>query len=94
MRSTEPAADVFLGLFLNGVGKDFLGLAKLNEAAQIKERSMIGAPSSLLHVMGHDHDGELFFQLKNPSPHPITQRLANFSQQSHPTHSDYCDPES
>src|SRR4051794_22622348 len=61
MRLTETAGDVFLGLTLGGVGKDFRGVIHFDEPAKIKEGGAIGATAGLLHVVGYDHDRVMLF---------------------------------
>src|SRR3954454_5240502 len=67
--STEPAADVVLGLLLARVGEDLLGRVDLHQTPRlprgldIEKRGQVAGAARLLHVVGHDHDRVLLLEL-------------------------------
>src|SRR6476619_7506771 len=62
MGSPEPTGDVILGLLLEGVGKDRVGAAVLDQIAQVHESRVVGNAGRLLHVVGHDYDRVVAFE--------------------------------
>src|SRR6185369_14216106 len=63
--SSEPARDVILGALVAGVRKDFVCRVELHHAPIQKEARLFCNTSRLLHVVGHNHDSVLRFQLKD-----------------------------
>src|SRR5437016_6357568 len=61
----EATGDVIFGALLTRVRKNFRGRSELDQLAEIKEPGVIGDAPGLLHVVGHDHDRVLRFQLVN-----------------------------
>ncbi len=61
----KSPGDVIFGLFLAGVGEDFLGLVKFDEVSKKKEARKIRYTSSLLHIVCYDDDREVFFEFKD-----------------------------
>src|SRR3954454_4545667 len=69
--SAETAADIVLGLLLRRVGEDLLRRVDLHEAAglagplDVEERRQVAGARGLLHIVRHDHDRVLLFQLED-----------------------------
>src|SRR5437867_1382438 len=63
--STESSGHVIFGLFLRRVGEDLARRIELDQLTQIEKGRVIGDARGLLHVVGHDNDGELFFQFED-----------------------------
>ena len=58
----ESPGDVIAGQFMSGGGKDLLRFANLDEIPQVKIGGALRDAGSLLHGVGHDDDGVVFFQ--------------------------------
>ena len=52
--SAEPPRNVVLGLLLDRVDEDLLGVAVLDQLAQVEEGGVVRDSRGLLHVVGHD----------------------------------------
>src|SRR6185437_13261636 len=61
--STEAAGDIILGPSLMRMGEHRLGLAELDELAQIHEGGIVGAARRLLHVVRDDGNAIVGFEL-------------------------------
>src|SRR5437588_12101440 len=61
--STEPSGNVFLGLRLSGIRKDFRGAIDFDQTPKIKKRGVIRTAASLLHVVGDNHNRVLLLEL-------------------------------
>src|SRR5262249_35816290 len=59
----EAAGDVVLGTAVARRGEHFARQIELHQLAQIHEGGEIGHPRRLLHVVGHDDDGVVLFEL-------------------------------
>src|SRR5205814_3439078 len=63
--SAEPARYIIFGLFLARIRKNFDGAIILDQFTEIKERSAVRDPRSLLHIMGHNHNSEILLQVED-----------------------------
>src|ERR1700694_5574088 len=61
--STKSSGDVILGSLFRRIGKYLRSPSKFNQSPEIKEGGVIGATAGLLHVVRHDHDRVLRFEL-------------------------------
>ena len=61
--STEPSAHIILRALLRRVGENLRGRAVLHQFAHVKERRLVGDARGLLHVVRHNDDGEILFQI-------------------------------
>ena len=66
-RSAETAGNIVFRAFVLGMGKDFLGVAKLHHFPHQEEGDIVGNTGCLLHVVGDDDHGvfllEFFHQV-------------------------------
>src|SRR6185436_11144947 len=62
-RSTEAASDVILGELVARIGEDAIGLAHLDEIAEMEIGRALRNTRRLLHRMRHDDDGITLPQL-------------------------------
>src|SRR5262252_4510685 len=60
---TEPPGDVVLGDLLPGVGENLFRSVMLDESAEHEEGRVLRNARRLLHVVGHDDDRIVAFQL-------------------------------
>src|SRR5215471_3953619 len=63
--SSEPARNVILGTLVAGIREDLVRRVKLDHSPIQKEAGLLRNSSCLLHIMGHNHDSVLRFQLKD-----------------------------
>src|SRR5690606_6201146 len=61
--STKSSCNIVLCLFHFWVGKYFFGFTVLDQLAHIEECGPVADPPCLLHVVRHDDDGIVVFQL-------------------------------
>src|SRR5689334_18553279 len=65
----KSSADVVLSLLLRGIGEDLLSRVDLDEvtglarALDVEERGHVAGAARLLHIVRHDHDRVVLFQL-------------------------------
>jgi len=60
-KSTVAASNIIFGLFFGGFGEQIVRVTELNQLAQVHKRRVVRTTRSLLHVVGHDHDGVILF---------------------------------
>src|SRR3954447_22514576 len=61
----EPASDVVLGASIARRGENLVGLAELDQFAQIHEGGLVGDARGLLHVVRDDGDGVVLRQFRD-----------------------------
>ena len=61
--SAETARDVGFRFLFPGIGEDLGRLPVFDEAAHVHEGGVVRDAGGLLHVVGDDDDGEVFFQV-------------------------------
>ena len=61
----KSTRDIILGLFLNRIREDLLGSADFDQPSHAKEGRLFTDSRGLLHVVGHNDDGVILFELKN-----------------------------
>src|SRR5207248_3297730 len=61
--SAEAAGDVVLGLLALRLDEDAVGVAVLDQLAQVQVRGVVGDARSLLHVVRDEHHGVVVLQL-------------------------------
>ena len=63
--SAEMPSDILFSELVGWIGEDLTRLVDLDQFAQIHECSLISHPARLLHVVGHDRNAIVVFQLLN-----------------------------
>jgi|GEM_PF-4497968 len=64
-RLTKLAGNVILSGFLLRCGEDKIGVTKFDQFSQIHIGRIVGNPRGLLHIVGDNDDGVIFFQFED-----------------------------
>src|ERR1041385_3421301 len=65
LASTESARHVIFGLLLRRAGENPGRGTTLDQFSEVEEGGIVGNPRGLLHVVCHNDNGEIFFQIQN-----------------------------